>query len=405
MNSLKPKIIYLFNDPMLKHYHIYIGYCKEFANNDFKTEILTFLSPRDYFKNIIKMVGIKKFYRQKKLRNSFYLSIHKSRKMQITIKLLIEMLFNRKIVIILKKIDIEYMCLIKKISKRIILIYENEGDFVSECNYLEKVSGENNKHVIKNYKLNIQKSKEIYRICDYIIAGSKSMASLLRMRYSYISNKTDYMIPAFSKKVFCFDKEIRYQERNKLGINDMKVYIYTGNVLYKWQNFSTNVKLFKEILKRNEKSYFIVLVPSRDLMLAKKYFIDEDIDESKYLVKSVESYEIAKYLMASDMAFVIRDIHTMNYTAPTGKTGEYLATGLPLIYIRALSVYNSFVLENNHGVIEYKKEKLFDRIDDIVRFTVDDRRRQLISKEAIAIFSFESNAYRYINIIMNLTSA
>lgn len=399
MSKREVKVLYWFEKPSMTHFNIYVGYCIEMAKSGYNTCLLSYYNPKIYFARKKQMKEYKKEYKQKGLNIAFRISKGKLRVLQVSLLLLFNKFYYKKIVLIVRKINYSYLNLIKRLFPKILLVYENEGDFVSEYNYLKKYDKNIDQNILKEYKENIYTSQKIYRVCDFIVTGTEHMGKLLELRYPYLKGKTISVIPTFSYKKFYFDSKIRMKMRKELGLYDKKIYIYIGNVNYGWQNFGTNISLFKEILKVDEKSFFIALIPQSNHKTAENFFSEANIGGGKYIIRSVENYELAKYLMASDMAFVVRDIHTMNYTAPTAKTGEFLATGLPLITTSAIALYNPFIKKYNYGVICYNKQELFKRINEIVDFNIDDRTRKRISIEAAKEFSFESNAVNYINII------
>ena len=392
-------IIYWFDKPSLTHFNIYVGYCVEFAKRGYDTCILSYYGIRNYLERKSQISKYIKEYKQDRLKMAFQVCFRKTKFIQLSLRLFFTQFRYKKIIIIVRKINYRYLEKLKANFPKVLIIYESEGDFVSEYNYLKRFDKKIGSEVIQEYKNNIKTSQKIYEICDIVVTGTEHMGRLLEYRYPYLKGKTRTVIPTFSRKKFYFNKAVRLEMRKKLGVDGMKVYIYVGNINYGWQNFDTNIDLFKLILEREENSCFIALVPPNNRDLAQEYLIKAHIDSTKYLITSVENFELADYLMASDMAFIIRDIHTMNYTAPTAKTGEYLATGLPLIATSAISLYNPFIQKYRHGVICYKKQDFLERIQEIIEFKADDDRRRLISIEAAKEFSFEANAGEYIKII------
>lgn len=392
----KNKVFYLFNQPSLNHFNIYVGYCVEIAKNNYDTEILSYVNIRTYLKDFKRYRLLKKKYKTKKLKINFYPSYRWMGIFQFSFKLLINKLFFKNIVLIVRKVEYSTLKYIKKFFPKIILLYECEGDVVSEHKYIESYDSS---FPLGSLEDKYQSNYDIFQISDIVIAGTESMTTLLRMRYPILDNKITYAIPTFSKEMFYYDEGIRNKMRSSLNIEDRKVFIYCGDIVYPWQNMDTNLEIFKKVKKINSSAFLILLVHKRQLKFAKEKLQSYGINKEDYYVSSVANTEVSKYLMAADIGFVMRDIYTFNYVAPTAKTGEYLATGLPVIYTKALKLYNEFIEEIDYCLVEYRKEAFFDRIDEIAAYTVTNEKRQKVSDLALTKYSFENNSDQYIRII------
>jgi len=390
------KIFYLFNQPTLNHFNIYVGYCIEVAKNNYDVEILTYIYPKMYFHNLKTYILLKRKYSIKNLRINFYITFRGMQIFQFYLKLLINRLTHKNIVLIARKIDCSMLKYIKKIFPKIVLIYECEGDVVSEHKYIASYKSS---YPLSSLEDKYNTNNQIFKISDLTVAGTKSMVTLLKMRYTVLNNKITYAIPTFSKEIFFFDENIRNEMRRKLNIEDKKVFIYCGDIVYPWQNVDTNLKIFAKVKELRSDAFFVLLVHKNQLQLAREKMKDNGIGQEDYYLDSVANTEVSKYLMAADIGFVLRDIYTFNYVAPTAKTGEYLATGLPVIYTKALKLYNSFIEEINFGLVEYKKEAFFSRIQEIADYSATNETRARISSLAIEKYSFECNSTRYLDII------
>lgn len=349
-----------------------------------------------YIKNLKRYRLLKKKYRTKNLKINFYPSFRKLEIPLFSFKLLYNKLFYRNIVLIARKVVYTTLIYIKKNFPKVTLLYECEGDVVSEHKY---IASYDSSYPLGSLNEKYQINYNIFKISDLVIAGTESMTTLLRMRYPILDNKITYAIPTFSKKLFYYDQDIRNKIRKDLNIEDKKVFIYCGDIVYPWQNMDTNLKIFKKVKEINDKAFLVLLVHKTQIDYAREKLEFFNINPEDYYVSSVTNTEVAKYLMAADIGFVLRDIYTFNYVAPTAKTGEYLATGLPVIYTKALKLYNPFIEEIDYCLVEYRKEAFFNRIEEIAEYTVTNEKRQYISDLTIEKYAFESNSGQYIRII------
>ena len=172
-----------------------------------------------------------------------------------------------------------------------------------------------------------------------------------------------------SKKVY-FDEQKRLEIRALMGISDRIAFIYTGNVICKWQRLDAMCKFVAQLAKRIPRLWFIMLVRMDDLELAMEAIVRYGLDNQS-TVLNVTSNEILNYLSAADVALFLRHVHPMNQVVTSGKLGEYLAAGLPIITTGAnTEILNGFIRDMQAGVFLHDSlpvdEHLIKELNDLL---------------------------------------
>lgn len=109
-------------------------------------------------------------------------------------------------------------------------------------------------------------------------------------------------------------------------------------------------KVFKEISEVYPTARFLVLTRVEDFKLVKDEAKNFNV-EDRLVLKNVPHEEVYKYLSASDLGLFLRHSHIMNKVVTSGKLGEYLASGLPVVTTGANSRnLNDFIKMNDMGV-------------------------------------------------------
>ena len=334
-------------------------------------ELITFLNPKAYFKQIHLVRKFKS--------NSFKIFISPIPLIVPFLYFLFVILFSRKTIIHLKKRDPKSFLFLKKIFKnRLILITDLEGDLISEKEYLLQRKNEDSNVINNNLELSIQDEKVNLSKYDIIFVQNEYFKNLLKERHPSLKAviKTSHLM-SFKKGTLLFDKELRNKFRIKLGWENSYIVTYIGNIYYQWQNLSKTIKIFKKIKGNiSENTRLLLLIRKVDHVLAKKIIEKHNLDKNNYYLQEVPHSEIRAYLSASDLGVVIRDFHTMNKVVTSGKLLDYLGSGLPVITTSVFDRIAKYLKKKKYGIIldDLDLERLeYDKIQEVLNINYQNR--------------------------------
>jgi len=164
---------------------------------------------------------------------------------------------------------------------------------------------------------------------DYIVCQSTEMKNFLLREYNVEADRICVYRCGVDTSLFKINGE-RDKVRKNLGVaEDEVLFVYSGGV-DAWQRVGASVDMFNGYHQGNPKSKFLIL--TMEVEKAKEILRKKVLEgDNSYIVKSVPFAEVPGHLNASDVAFLLRDNHTMNAVASPTKLAEYLACGLPVI--------------------------------------------------------------------------
>ena len=147
-----------------------------------------------------------------------------------------------------------------------------------------------------------------------------------------------------------FDAEQRDTARRELQVEDRLVFVYTGNLICKWQRLEAMCHLLSELRQRIPSTWFLALVRMDDLALADEAIRRHGLTDCA-TVMNVPADEVGRYLSAADVGLFLRHDHPMNIVVTSGKLGEYLAAGLPVLTTGAnAAILNNYIRFTGSGV-------------------------------------------------------
>lgn len=240
-------------------------------------------------------------------------------------------------------------------KKKFLYLQEFEGDAYSEFIYVkeycefprppEKAISLKNK--IKAFFILGLEKLQVKR-ADGLVLMSKEHVDLWESRLKKALPAVILPTVADPKLVW-FDTLARSEIRDQFEINNSLVLVYTGNVICHWQRREEMCRLVAGLQKRGLAIHFMAIVRSDDLLIMdetlKKYGV-----ENITTLLSVKHKEVYKYLSAADLALFLRHNHTMNKVVTSGKLGEYLSAGLPVLTTGSnANVLNEFINDANAG--------------------------------------------------------
>lgn len=344
-------VYHLIQPSFFNHYHLSKRKVEALRYSGLNAHLLSFVNKAVYASNKQKLNEIK-------ADGFLKLIITSNRKTALSPLLffLSEIMKGKKLIIHALKVDTTLLCVIKHIpylNKRLTIIQEFEGDKSSEFVYSVEYSEgstplENPKKIINkiknNYFLLINKIK--INCSDALILMSEEHKALINARSN--QNNSVLILPTLpeSERIF-YDPEARKEIREKFNYNEKIVLIYTGNISCSWQRLEPMCKIVQQLSSRNMDIAFLLLVSPSDISIAQAAVEKYNIEKIT-IVDNILAEEVYKYLSAADIGLYLRHNHQMNNIVTSGKLGEYLAAGLPVISTGAnASVLNKFMIENN----------------------------------------------------------
>ena len=264
---------------------------------------------------------------------------------------------------------------VKKLCPSTIIIADIHGAAVDEYQYL-------NPNIEKKRLKHIQITDQYTtQSADYVICQSDEMKRYLTTRYNVCPEKILVFRCGYDSSLFVYDRSLRNQTRQELGVDsDAVLFVYSGG-LHRWQKIEDSLRLFSSFHHLHPTAKMLMLTGDSAQLtetLSKEEFASI---QDAVVTRSVTFQEVPTYLNACDIAFLIRDNHTMNAVASPTKLAEYLACGLPVI---SSEVSRYWVTPDaEQYLLMYDKASILQDIDNSLS-SVD---RETIAQYALHHFS------------------
>lgn len=372
------------------------------VKEDIVIQPITFISLKDR----IRQKNLVKHFRLKGI--NIYVLFPYFSSTQIFIFLLFSSLKNNGLVLHVRKRRGFIFKLLKLILKRKLrLIVEYEGDPDSELSYLKTNANTKTEMKISN---DLVASLEEYAnsirgdlsYADEIIVKTSLMKSVWSSKYDF--KKPIHVLPDLtSKNIFYFDVQYRNYARKLLDLENKKVLIFCGGLRYGWQNLEQSIKIFIKLKVICDNLFFLILTPKHDVFIAKQLFENYQVNKKHYRLESVSHDHVNLYLNASDIAIALREDHMLNKMVTTGKMGEYLAAGLPVISSRHIGFYSDVLGSKKHAFLfdDIYEDAEIEELINRWPFFVDNVARAEISNWFCSHYVVESCCEQYKKILKN----
>ena len=199
-------------------------------------------------------------------------------------------------------------------------------------------------------KLN-EHENEVYKNADSIVCLSEEMVKYAAKRTASVTRIVNIGCFADTKE-FLPNNDDREATRRQLGIEESFVVVHSGS-LHPWQRPEEVIKLFSRIVCIEPKSHFLVLTSDGGVL--KRIMHEQDCEERRITILSVEHSAVPKYLRASDVAILGRGLfeepQLINLLSSPIKISEYLAAGCPVIMGENIGDFSRIVDENDLGLV------------------------------------------------------
>ncbi|MBH0230748.1 glycosyltransferase [Halobacillus yeomjeoni] len=234
------------------------------------------------------------------------------------------------------------------------------------------------KQIVYNFLKYLERKNLKY--FDSMFVVSKALEDYMIQEYN-LENYKAYRIPC-SIEMSSIDLSTNYinrkKYREKYGINDELLFIYSGGIS-SWQCIEETVSLFLEIQKRLTKKKCKLLILSFEAEKLRHLKSDKSI-----ILDSVSADIVKDVLCAGDFAFLLRKDYITNNVAFPNKFLEYISSGMKLITTPYIFDVANMVKSNNLGTtitnIKECHPELIDYIEQGYKYGEDfDKRKGLLA--------------------------
>lgn len=180
---------------------------------------------------------------------------------------------------------------------------------------------------------------------DTVLCVSRVFKEFLEANYNI---KNIIVIPTFvDTSRFKYSKSLRESYREKLGISDQSILVYSGGTA-PWQKIESAISLFNHLSRKVDNLFMLFLTHEPDLV---KRMIKDQIKPKDFKVIRVPHGEVAGYLCAADVGILLREKTLTNHVASPIKFSEYMCCGLPCIISSHIGDTAEILRYGNAGIV------------------------------------------------------
>lgn len=204
-----------------------------------------------------------------------------------------------------------------------------------------------------------------------ITCVSQAMVRSLQQRYPQLSDDKFRVVPC-CPDVDSFQSALPQRDavREELGLSDRYVVTYLGSLVW-YQQPEASLRVFRAIHRLRSDAHFLAITTEPDKM--RRLAQQAEIPEACVTIKSLPAREVPRYLVASDVALMLRDQSETNRVASPVKFGEYLAAGVPVIITPGLGDASGLVENEYLGqLVDLNEEdsRLIERLRSLTAATL-----------------------------------
>jgi len=184
--------------------------------------------------------------------------------------------------------------------------------------------------------------------------------------------KIDVMPCCVPVEKFAFNDTARQKIRKELKCEDFVTGIYTGKfggIYYREEAFS----IFKRAFTFFDGNFLLVILTPDDKHWINSMLVKYSLPSERVFIASVPHEKVSGYLSASDFAFSLQSPKKSNLYLSPIKTGEYWASGLPILMTAGVGDDSRILQEENAGAVfkNYKDNwriaKGFNKIEELIK--------------------------------------
>jgi glycosyltransferase involved in cell wall biosynthesis len=251
------------------------------------------------------------------------------------------------------------------------------------------------KNRIRQMTIDAYRSSELYKIeklmyseSDQVICVSDAFRKWLIGQYDVEASQEVVVIPSLvNPSVFNFNAITRAHIRRELGLENRLVFIYSGG-LAPWQKADETIRLFSKIHGKFPESFLLFM--TRDTQHVET-FLESFPLTGAYKVMSVDHTDVAKFLCAADIGFLLRDQTLTNMVASPIKFGEYISCGLPVLLTPGIGDTEKYLAELKVGEVIPDTDTLPFAIENLI---LNEEERSQLSQKGRKLFGIEENFKR-----------
>ena len=267
----------------------------------------------------------------------------------VTYKLSARLLRGVPVVLHARSSAIEVATLLRRLLPQIRLVADFRGDSVAEYVYAHReyhpLGGllPRIHRVCRRFARNEVRS---LRVADSVQCVSKPLARRLKRRWPCA--KEPRVIPCLAdERLFYYHEQEGKRQRVLLGLVGFTGLIYCGSMTA-WQVPGRIFDLYKNLTQDGGNWKLIIVTPQTET--ASRLAMDRDLSIGEnVLICSARHDDIRNYLVAADVAVLMREPHPLNQVASPTKFAEYTMCGLPVITSRGIGDLDQLVAEYDLG--------------------------------------------------------
>jgi len=203
-------------------------------------------------------------------------------------------------------------------------------------------------------KNRVKLAKKLEEIEDFIENKSDYLSCVSHTFKSYILHKhknktlnitvTPNCVDVYK---FYYDPRKRKSSREKMGIDNKFVVIYSGSLQENKQLPERMIDIYKIIKNTIGDSVFLVLTNSEKY--AEKLFSESNLDRNDYIILNKPYSILNDYLIAGDIGLIILSDDKNSNVARPIKFAEYLRSGVPVLINGSLHDISKSVKKHDFG--------------------------------------------------------